>query len=74
MSLYFISLSNENASVLFQQIKQQIYKLKVTKSFEWFEYIRNHSDKPWDYDAMCANPNVTWELIQAYSQFIIDYD
>ena len=73
MSLYFISLSNENASVLFQQIKQQINKLNVDWSFEWFEYIRNHPDKSWDYESMCGNPNVTWELIQAYPQLFNDY-
>ena len=66
MSSYFTSLTNENVSVLLQQIKQRIYRFKVDWSFEWFEYIKNHPHNAWDYSVMTCNCNVTWELAQAY--------
>ena len=58
---YFSILSEENASVLRQLIKQQIHKLNVVWSFEWFQYIKNYPENDWDYNQMCGNPNVTWE-------------
>ena len=73
MCQYFECLTNNNAHVLHQQLKLKISKLKVDWSFQWFQYIKDHSDKPWDYDSMCANPNVTWELIQAYPQLFRDF-
>ena len=63
---YFDNLSKENGTVLSQKIKQQIYKIKVDWSFLWFEYINNHSEKPWSYTVLRNNPNATRELIQAY--------
>ena len=62
---YFSILSEENATVLRQQIKQQANKVKVDWSFKWFKYIKDHPEQPWNYKSMCSNPNVTWELIQA---------
>ena len=44
MVSYFTMLSKDNSSDLFQKLKQQIKKLKIDWSFEWFEYIKNHSD------------------------------
>ena len=49
MASYFKILSEENASVILQQIKQKAYNLKVEESFEWFEYIKNHPNKGWNY-------------------------
>ena len=51
---------------LFQQIKEQSHKMKVLEIFEWFKYIKDHSEKSWHYEDMCENPNVT----QAYPQAI----
>jgi hypothetical protein len=30
----------------------------------WFDYINNNPDKPWNYLHLSANPNVTWEIIK----------
>ena len=54
-------------------MKQQIKQLKVIESFEWFKYIENHPEKSWNYDEMCGNPNVTWELIQAFPDIFVHY-
>ena len=74
MTSYFEILSEENATVLFKLIKQKAYNLKVEESFEWFEYIKNHPNKAWNFDLMCANPNVTWELIHDFSCIFTDYN
>ena len=60
MICYFEILTEENASVLLKLIKQKAYNLKVEESFEWFEYIKNNPNKGWNYNLLCANPNVTW--------------
>ena len=74
MNTYFNLLSKDNSMKICVEIKQQQHKLKVAESFEWFEYIKNRPEKPWEYNYMCASPNVTWELIQAYPEFFIDYN
>ena len=74
MSSYFVNLLEENVIVLHQLIKHQTHKLKVAESFEWFKYIKNHPEKNWnydlmcsnDYDFMCENPNITWDIIQKF--------
>ena len=71
--MYFKRLSQENVSVLCEQFKEKINKMKINWSFEWFQYIKDHQDKDWDYNLMCANLNVTWELIQAYPHLFHDY-
>ena len=30
----------------------------------WFDYIKNNKDKPWNYEYLSANPNVTWEMVK----------
>ena len=30
----------------------------------WFQYIKEHPDKPWNWKSMSGNPNITWEIIQ----------
>ena len=73
MSFYFTKLCEKSAKVLMKEIKQRAHEVKVNWSFNWFEYIKNHSDMPWDYDNMCANSNLTWEIIQAYPVLFNDY-
>ena len=67
---YFLNLSKENSQVLRQQLKTQIIQMKVEWSFEWFKYISFHNDKSWNYSKLCSNPNVSWELIQAFPNLI----
>ena len=30
---------------------------------EWFDNIKNNPDKPWDYNYLSANPNITWSIV-----------
>ena len=58
---YFVKLNNK----LNNQLNNQ--KL-IGVCFQWFEYIKIHSDKPWRYDIMCSNPNITWDLIETFPE------
>jgi hypothetical protein len=29
----------------------------------WFNYIKNNPDKPWNYDYLSYNPNITWDIV-----------
>ena len=31
----------------------------------WFDYIKNNPDKPWDWGNLSRNPNVTWDIVVA---------
>jgi len=31
---------------------------------EWFQFILDNPDKPWDWMWLSYNPNVTWEIVQ----------
>ena len=31
---------------------------------EWFDYIKNNTNKPWNYSYLSQNPNITWEIVQ----------
>ena len=35
---------------------------------KWFQYILDHPEKPWDWREISRNPNVTWEIVQAYAE------
>ena len=59
-------IEEENAEVLKFLVLRQVSDLKAEWSFKWFQYILDHPDYPWNYPQLCKNPNVTWELIQAY--------
>ena len=32
---------------------------------QWFQFILDNLDKPWDWGYLSKNPNITWEIIQA---------
>ena len=32
----------------------------------FFNFIVRNMDKPWNWDWLSANPNVTWEIVEAY--------
>ena len=32
---------------------------------EWFQFIKDNSDKPWDFRLLSKNPNITWDIVQA---------
>ena len=29
----------------------------------WFDYIKHHPDKPWGYNCLSENPNITWDIV-----------
>ena len=31
----------------------------------YFSYIQENSDKPWDYERLSENPNITWDIVEA---------
>ena len=31
----------------------------------WFDYVRDNQDKFWVWYDLSANPNVTWDIVQA---------
>jgi len=33
-------------------------------SNKWFQFILENPDKPWDWDSMSRNPNITWNIIR----------
>jgi len=33
-------------------------------SAKWFQFILDNPDKPWDWDKLSRNPNVTWDIVQ----------
>ena len=43
-------------------------KLHVTMQSDdkWFQYIANHSEKPWDYGILSSNPNITWDMVKTH--------
>ena len=46
-------------------MSHQYRKLEKQWSKHWFQFILNNSNKPWDWDYLSENPNITWEIIQA---------
>ena len=32
---------------------------------QWFQFILDNLDKPWEWHYLSENPNITWEIIQA---------
>ena len=33
-------------------------------SEKWFQYIKDNSDEPWDYNCLSYNSNITWKIVQ----------
>ena len=33
-------------------------------SEEWFQFIKENPDKPWDYYSLSDNQNITWKIVQ----------
>ena len=31
---------------------------------QWFQFILDNPDKPWNWYGISQNPNITWEIIQ----------
>ena len=40
---------------------------------DWFDYILEHPDKPWDYSRMSSNPNITWDIVEENPDVPWDY-
>ncbi len=34
-------------------------------SHKWFQFIKDNSNKPWDYLWLSKNPNINWEIVQS---------
>ena len=42
-----------------------LYKIFLDElSEEWFQFIKDNPDKPWNYYELSYNPNITWEIVQ----------
>ena len=37
----------------------------------WFEYIKQHIDKPWNFNILSSNPNITWETVIDNPDYVI---
>jgi hypothetical protein len=33
---------------------------------QYFQFILDHPDKPWNWACLSGNPNITWEIVQKY--------
>ncbi len=42
---------------MYEEFKEEYCKI-------WFQYILDHPDKPWEYDMLSQNPNITWEIVK----------
>jgi hypothetical protein len=42
-------------------------------SSQWFQYILDNPDKPWNYIGLSYNPNITWEVVQQNQDKPWDY-
>jgi len=40
---------------------------------DWFDYILENPDKPWNYGFLSMNPNITWDIVLANPDFPWDY-
>ena len=43
-----------------------LFKFKMTTTCEvnsLYELIKRFPNKPWDWDALSENPNITWEFV-----------
>lgn len=45
----------------------------VQLNMDWFSYILKHPKKNWNWEAISSNPNITWEIVQAYPKKKWDY-
>ena len=43
--------------------KQLRQKWKEEYCKEWFQFILNNPNKPWNYYPLSKNPNITWEIV-----------
>ena len=44
---------------MYEEFKEEYYN-------KWFQYVLYHPDKPWDYDWLSKNPNITLDIVQNY--------
>lgn len=35
---------------------------------EWFSYILEHTECPWNWGAISANPNITWDIVREHPE------
>jgi hypothetical protein len=45
----------------------------TTTTNPYFDYILKHPEIKWDYIGLSANPNITWEIVDAYPDKPWDY-
>ena len=74
MKNYYETIDIINAKILKIIMNQKEHNLRVEWGAIWFQYILDHPEKDWNYEVLCGNPNVTWELIQSYPNLLNNWD
>jgi hypothetical protein len=55
-------------------VKENNFNFKIETLFawdivqiimSWFDYIKEHPDKKWNYYKISGNPNITWNDVEA---------
>ena len=39
--------------------------METNWSKHFFRFIKKHYDKPWDWEILSSNPNITWDIVEA---------
>ena len=40
---------------------------------DWFQYILDHPEKPWNWQGISRNPNITWDIVEAHPEIPWDW-
>ena len=52
-----------------------IYKKAFKEwSEHWFQFILDNLYEGWDFDELCLNPNVTWDIVRQHPDWPWDYE
>ena len=41
---------------------------------EWFQFIKETPDKPWNFELLSSNPNITWDIVKDNPDVPWDFD
>ena len=41
---------------------------------ELFRYIKENPDKPWNYQLLSQNPNITWDIVEENPDCLWNYE
>ena len=59
----YLSKYDINNIMLYMITKEEV---KVFICKEMMEYVETHSDKPWDWNEISCNPNITMEYVETH--------